>query len=163
MEESTQGKSNKTIVVIAVAFFLLLLGGIAFAVMNGGKESANQMETTKEEQPAGMETGKDATTSATEEQNVAGEVKTLSVEATSFAFSLKEIRVKKGDVVKVTVSNKAGMHDFVIDELNVRTKILKAGETEEVTIVADKIGTFEYYCSVGNHRQMGMVGTLIVE
>ena len=37
------------------------------------------------------------------------------------------------------------------------------GQIDEVEFVVDKAGTFEYYCSVGNHRQMGMVGKLIVE
>lgn len=32
-----------------------------------------------------------------------------------------------------------------------------------VTFVADTLGTFEYYCSVGNHRAQGMVGNLVVE
>ena len=32
-----------------------------------------------------------------------------------------------------------------------------------VTFIADQEGSFEYYCSVGNHREEGMVGTLIVE
>lgn len=32
-----------------------------------------------------------------------------------------------------------------------------------VTFVADETGTFEYYCSVGNHRGQGMIGKLIVE
>jgi plastocyanin len=29
--------------------------------------------------------------------------------------------------------------------------------------VADKKGTFEYYCSVGQHRALGMKGKLVVE
>jgi len=37
------------------------------------------------------------------------------------------------------------------------------GTPTSVTFVADKTGTFEYYCSVGNHRAQGMVGKLIVE
>ena len=28
---------------------------------------------------------------------------------------------------------------------------------------ADKVGSFEYYCSVGSHRSMGMKGVLKVE
>ena len=55
------------------------------------------------------------------------------------------------------------MHDFVIDELSVRTKIAQAGEIVGVEIVANEVGEFEFYCSVGNHRDMGMVGTLIIE
>lgn len=55
------------------------------------------------------------------------------------------------------------MHDFVIDELNIRTKRIAGGESDSVTFTADKTGAFEYYCSVGNHREMGMKGRLIVE
>jgi len=32
-----------------------------------------------------------------------------------------------------------------------------------VEFVANKVGTFEYYCEVGDHKQMGMKGNLIVE
>ena len=57
------------------------------------------------------------------------------------------------------------MHDWVIDEFSARAKQIQAGETDTVEFVANKKGTFEYYCSVGNgfHRQQGMVGKLIVE
>ena len=55
------------------------------------------------------------------------------------------------------------MHDFVIDELNVKSEIIKSGETGEVEFTPDTIGEFEFYCSVGQHRANGMVGTLIVE
>ena len=34
---------------------------------------------------------------------------------------------------------------------------------DSVTVVSDKTGSFEYYCSVGTHRQMGMKGTLTVK
>ena len=56
-----------------------------------------------------------------------------------------------------------GLHDLVIDEFDVRTERLRTGGTEYVMFVADKSGTFEYYCSVGSHRVNGMVGKLIVE
>ncbi len=70
--------------------------------------------------------------------------------------------VKKGDTVKITFVNSSGLHDLKIDEFNVATKQLAAGKEETVTFVASKTGTFEYYCSVGNHRAMGMKGTLTV-
>lgn len=75
------------------------------------------------------------------------------------------IRVKKGELVKINFKNTEGTHDLVIDEFNVNTEDIKANNTVTVQFVADKTGTFEYYCSVGNgyHRQQGMVGTLIVE
>ena len=55
------------------------------------------------------------------------------------------------------------MHDFVIDELNVKSEITKGGNSTVVEFTPDTAGTFEFYCSVGQHRANGMVGKLIVE
>lgn len=54
-------------------------------------------------------------------------------------------------------------HNFVVDELGVKTKTIKGGEEDVVEFTPDAAGTFEYYCSVGEHRAKGMKGTLIVE
>jgi nitrous oxide reductase len=77
-------------------------------------------------------------------------------------FSLKEIRVKKGDKVRIIITNTAGNHDFVLDEykLNLETPLNKPVIVE---FTADKVGTFEYYCSKYNHRAIGQKGNLIVE
>ncbi len=56
-----------------------------------------------------------------------------------------------------------GFHDLVIDEFNARTAQLQTGQSEIIEFVADQSGEFEYYCSIGSHRAMGMVGKLIVE
>lgn len=79
------------------------------------------------------------------------------------SFSPSQIKVKRGEAVTINFASKDGLHDWVIDEFNASTKTVSAGETASVTFVANKAGTFEYYCSVANHRQQGMVGTLIVE
>ena len=92
-----------------------------------------------------------------------GEVKEFTVTGTNFAFEPSMISVKKGDRVKITFKNTQGFHDFVIDEFSAATKQMQSPGTEVLEFVADKTGTFEYYCSVGSHRQMGMKGTLKVE
>lgn len=92
-----------------------------------------------------------------------GEVKTFEIEGKPYSFSINEIRVKKGDTVKIVFTNTQGFHDWVIEEFNARTNQTQAGQTETVLFVADKAGVFEYYCSVGDHRQKGMKGNLIVE
>lgn len=91
------------------------------------------------------------------------EVTTIEISGKNFEFSKSEIRVKKGDTVKIVFSSTGGLHDWVVDEFNAKTDQVNTGSTAEVEFVADKAGTFEYYCSVGNHRAMGMVGNLIVE
>lgn len=90
-------------------------------------------------------------------------VKEITVTASNFAFNPKSITVDKGDTVKLTLKDAQGTHNWKIDEFNTNTRILNSGEEQVITFVADKSGSFEYYCSVGNHRAMGMVGSLIVK
>ena len=73
------------------------------------------------------------------------------------------MKLRKGDTVKIVFKNSGGMHDWVIDEFSAKTKRIAANQEDTIQFVADKAGTFEYYCSVGNHRQMGMKGNLIVQ
>jgi len=90
-------------------------------------------------------------------------VKEFVVTGQNFSFSPSTLTVKKGDRVKITFKNSQGFHDFRIDELKVATNQIKTDEEASVEFVADKVGSFEYYCSVGSHRAMGMKGTLMVE
>lgn len=94
---------------------------------------------------------------------VTGQTQTVSVNGGMFYFDPKEIRVKQGATVTVAFKNLEGTHNFVLDEFGARTPVINAGESASITFVANKTGTFEYYCSVANHRAMGMVGKLIVE
>ncbi len=98
-----------------------------------------------------------------EEQQAQTGVKEFEVSGNNFAFSPTEIVVNQGDTVRINFTNSGGFHDLVIDEFNARTKQLADGGKETIEFVADKTGTFEYYCSVGKHREMGMVGNLIVK
>lgn len=88
---------------------------------------------------------------------------TFDVTGGNFWFAPNAIRVKKGDTVKIRFLNSDGFHNFVLDEFNASFEPIRTGETAEVEFVADKAGTFEYYCSVGSHRQLGQKGSLIVE
>ncbi len=101
--------------------------------------------------------------SADADKGTSPEARTFDVHGANFSFDVKEIRVKAGDTVTVNFTNTEGTHDFVLDEFNARTPRIQGGSSAKVTFVASKKGTYEYYCSVGNHRAMGMVGKLIVE
>lgn len=91
------------------------------------------------------------------------ETKSFVVEAKNFSFSPATITVKKGDTVSLTLKNMGGTHNLKIDEYEVTTQKINDGQEDTVVFVADKTGSFEYYCSVGNHRSLGVKGTLIVE
>jgi len=86
----------------------------------------------------------------------------ITLEAGSFYYKPDIIRVKKGEVVKIELKSVSMMHDFNIDELNIHVPITKSGDVAVFEFTADQAGEFEYYCSVGKHRQLGQVGKLIV-
>lgn len=89
--------------------------------------------------------------------------RTVEIKGLNFSYDLKEIKLKKGEKVAVKFTNTEGFHDFVIDELNVRTQRINEGKSETVLIPTDKTGTYAFYCSVGQHRKMGMEGKIIIE
>lgn len=89
---------------------------------------------------------------------------TFEIGGVNFAFDVTEMRVNEGDTVKVIFESTEGFHDWVVDEFDAATAQVKPEDgVTEVTFVADAAGEYEYYCSVGQHREQGMIGTLIVE
>lgn len=150
------------LVVVAVAGFFLMRSdsqepNVMQEMETAGEKVINQTEQALEKaiNPA-VETAKKAGAS----------VKEVSLNSyyddKGAWFSVKEIKVKEGDVVRVKVTNTKGMHDFVIDEFGV-SKETPLNEEVVIEFVADKAGTYEYYCSKPGHRARGQVGKLIVE
>ena len=90
-------------------------------------------------------------------------VAVFEISGKNFSFTPNVIRVKKGQKMRITFSSENGLHDWVVDEFNASTIRVNTGEEATVEFTPDEVGTFEFYCSVGQHRANGMVGTLIVE
>ena len=89
-------------------------------------------------------------------------VKEFNIVASQFEFTPSTITVNKGDKVKITLTSDDVTHGFAIPEFNVDAQVSK-GEEKTVEFVADKIGTFTFYCSVpcgSGHSEMN--GKLIV-
>ena len=93
----------------------------------------------------------------------AGTERVFNVDSFNYGYSEERIVVQEGDTVTINLTSSDGFHDWVVDEFNAATEKIMAGDTTSVTFVADEAGEFEFYCSVGSHRQLGMVGTLVVE
>lgn len=87
----------------------------------------------------------------------------FNLDSFRFGYSEEEIIVNQGDTVTINLTSSDGRHDWVVDEFNAATEIIEEGGSASVTFVADQVGEFEFYCSVGSHREQGMVGTLIVQ
>lgn len=155
-----QGQSSM-MVVIGVIVIVAILGAVAFFMTQRGTTTTETPSTqdTMEAVPTQSTSGESTEDHSMEAE---GNVVTIEVDGANFKFTPATISVNQGDTVKVVFTSTQGFHDFVIDEFDVKTKQLGQGTSEEVTFVADQAGTFEFYCSVGNHRAQGMVGTLTV-
>ena len=149
----------------------IFIAALAVALLAAGCNQANDNQNTNNSSNTNTEAMSSNATNTNDSMSnsynanraMTGETKTFTVNGNNFAFSPSEIRVKQGDTVKIEFKNTGGFHDWVLDEFNARTKQLPDGQSETITFVADKKGTFEFYCSVGKHREMGMKGNLIVE
>jgi plastocyanin len=81
-------------------------------------------------------------------------------------FDKSELTASAGEVT-ITMDNPDGNgmpHDVAIegDGVDASGEVVQPGGTSEVS--ADlKPGTYTFYCSVGQHRQAGMEGTLTVQ
>ncbi|MDB5194519.1 MAG: Blue (Type 1) copper protein [Parcubacteria group bacterium] len=164
--------NNKVIAIIVI--LIVIIGGIFLFRHNSSAPTGTDLQGM-----TGMNTTPSSDTNAAANTNTSGAaagsgavqgsitvtaptVKSFTVTGSNFAFAPSTMSVNKGDTVKIHFTNSGGNHDFVIDEYNVRNSIIAGGQSADVTFVADNSGTFSYYCSVGNHRQMGMQGTLTV-
>ncbi|GEM_PF-945760 len=133
-------------------------------------EAAPMVEIGAEDEMLTVPEGGSGTTSGSQSSNTAEDsavearsFKEFDISGRNFEFSQGEIRVKKEDFVRINFTSAGGFHDWTIDEFNAHTEQVASGNRSSVDFIADKAGTFEYYCNVGNHRAMGMVGKLIVE
>lgn len=90
-------------------------------------------------------------------------VKEFAITAKSWEFLPSEIRVNKGDKVKLTVTSADVAHGFALAEFGIKETI-QSGETKTIEFVADMKGTFIYFCSVPcGAGHIKMKGKFVVE
>lgn len=155
MEGQTENKMTP-VMILVIVIVVALVGFLAMKVLS---PSTQQGGMTQTEPTEAMTTE----VSPTAGEAMTEDAVTFDLEGGAFYYKPNELRVKKGQ--KVTINFKAVdlMHDFVVDELSVKSDTIKGGESTTFEFTPDKAGTFEFYCSVGQHRANGMVGKLIVE
>lgn len=145
----------------SVHFFLFLFSFFALAGC-----------TTEVEQSSSISAEETLAEKQVSEEETVPEMERKEIRMTSFTeiidgeyfpqYSQKEIRVKKGDLVRIYVTVTSGTHDIKIDEFDVYAET-PLNEEVYIEFVADTAGSFEYYCTKPGHRKNGHWGTLIVE
>lgn len=154
------------IVVLLVVVALFILAGRGSDSNTTNTNLANiQNTTTNLSDNSSVNTTTNATANSNDDASGSSTPKTVTIDlsAEDFAYSKSEIRVSKGDTVKINLTSLSGTHNFTIDELNVRSSNVTEGNSAEVEFPVTEDGSFTYYCSVDSHRDLGLRGTLIVE
>ena len=136
VSDSIFAKSMLGMMMIAVAVSALVLGVVAVLAMNSD--------------------------SAAESSSRASGVSVVEVTLTEFTVTFNPSVVLAGDVTFMVTNGGAVDHNFAIPSLNVRTAMLKAGETTTLEVKGLEVGEVEYLCEVAGHSAAGMAGKLSV-
>lgn len=92
-----------------------------------------------------------------------GEIKEFEVTAKQWEFTPSTITVNRGDTVKLHITSIDVTHGFTINEFGIN-EVLEPGKDVHVEFIADKTGTFSFWCSVPcGSGHSGMRGQLIVK
>lgn len=91
-------------------------------------------------------------------------VREIEVSGNEYSFSPASITVQKGEKVRIIFTNKGALpHNLVIDELGISTKTVVSGQSDSIEFVAESGVSLNFYCSIGNHKNLGMQGEIKVE
>ena len=90
----------------------------------------------------------------------------VRVAAKEYSFSPSTIVMKRAGTLRVTLANKGTLaHDIKVEKdgrVIGGTPPFPAGETRSASVRLAS-GTYEFICTVGDHAQLGMKGTLKVD
>lgn len=138
-------------------------GSPSLGVPAPGSEDIPEMVVVEEGQKTEEPLKAEEVTPSREDTQQAGEVKEITMTAQRFSFNPGTITVNKGDTVKISIRSTDVTHGFTISEFGINVQ-LTPGKTEIIEFIADKTGTFRFYCSVPCGTGHGrMNGKLIVK
>ena len=136
---------------IALVLILASLALIAAGCGGDDDETTTPTTTTTEETGATGATGGggDAGAGASE------------VAMTEYSFDPSDLTVSSGDSVNV-VNDGELPHNYTVEDTDVATEDLEGGGSEELAVDLDP-GDYEVVCTIADHAEQGMTGTLTVE
>jgi uncharacterized cupredoxin-like copper-binding protein len=141
--------------------------GLALVVTGCGSDDPDteatadvSAEITTESSPESSPPSAAETSTSAPASTPAGEQSTETVEASlvDFAIELDEDSFSAGTYEFAVANEGDASHDFVVErdgEDIAATAVLQPGQSETLTVDLEP-GTYVFYCSVGNHRGMGM-------
>ena len=141
----------------AVAALALALGLLTGCGGDGGSDDAAST-TTSASTEASTESSSTASTSGDDSGGDSSEAEPIEVTSVDFSFELDEDSFSPG-TYEVTLTNDGdATHDLVVEQDGedvAESDQIGPGESTTFEVTLEE-GEYVFYCSVGNHRAMGM-------
>lgn len=132
---------------LVITIVIVLVIVVAVIALNGSDSSVDQNPSNADKT----------------NESVQGSVKSFTMTAKQWEFDPSTITVNQGDKVKLVITSVDVAHGISIPDFNVST-FLSPGRATEIEFVADKAGTYSFFCNVSCGVGHGnMRGTLIVQ
>jgi plastocyanin len=85
----------------------------------------------------------------------------IEITGDEFSFNPERIDLRKGQTVTLVFHNiGTEPHNFIIDELEIMTETVFPGSSDTIEFTPPVKGMFTFYCSLPEHREQGMEGTV---
>jgi len=152
---------NRNLVVLSLLALTVVVSGCASLQGDNSPETGNNSPVTDSTPEASQDTDSDSNESLADSS--ADNVREIVVEGGNYYFDSDSITVNQGETVRFVFENVGGTHDLRIPAFTAGTSVISTGESESFEVTFDETGTFDFLCSVGNHAQQGMTGTITVE
>jgi uncharacterized cupredoxin-like copper-binding protein len=107
----------------------------------------------------------EGSTAATESTVAGGGAATIDVSETDFALSPANPTVAAGTVTINATNDGETTHSIEVEGPDGESELeneLAPGESGELSVDLSKPGTYEWYCPVANHKDLGMKGEITV-
>jgi uncharacterized cupredoxin-like copper-binding protein len=139
---------------------LAKIAPFAVAALIAGCGSSSSSSTTSSAPAAGSSSS--ASSSQTAAAGGGGQV---ALSETEFKITPASATVGSTGTITITVKNTGKIaHALAVQTPSgiVRTAAIAPGGSATLKVDASKAGSYVFYCPIGQHRQAGMLGTLIV-
>ena len=107
------------------------------------------------------------TTAPTEETTpVGGGGETVKVSATDFKFDPSDPAVAPGEVTFDVTNDGETLHNLEVEGPSGEAELpedLQPGDSGSFAVDLSEPGSYKFYCPVGNHEELGMVGEVTVK
>jgi plastocyanin len=153
---------HRTLPRLATGAALLALGMGGLTACGGSGSGSNSAASSTSETTASSS----AETSASASESSGGSAEAQAITATEqdFSISLDEDHLKAGSYTITVVNKGSATHDLAVEEdgtTKAKSATIAPGGQTTLTVDLDA-GKYTFYCSVGNHRAMGMEKTVTV-